>query len=96
MTVIEIGVFLGDQKGTVRYIVNTMIIEVDFPDPEIEKRIKEYLTTKRKDWIPESDRIEDYRSPNGRRMQFELAMCELWSNTGVMVDWGTRRVVREG
>jgi thermostable 8-oxoguanine DNA glycosylase len=66
---------------------------VVFPSPGVEKAIVKYLTTKREYKIPESNRIDDYRIdkelPTRNRMYFELALCTLYAETGVFVDWST-------
>ena len=80
--------------GVVSYDDKAKKISVDFPVPDIEKRIKKYLDTKREFTIPESPAIDDFRTdtayPKDNLTYWELALCELYTNTEVWVDWKTQ------
>lgn len=79
-------------RGMVRYDPETKEVEVEFPDSEARARVEAYLQSPRTFFIPQSDEIDDYASVTARPTDdesfFDLAMCGLWSNTGVWVDWG--------
>ena len=81
----------GNQKGFVKYNKETKEVSIDFPNESLASDIEEYLDTKRVFRIPESQKIDDFRedlvSPLDNETYFELAMCALWAETGVWVDW---------
>lgn len=93
--VIEIEIELGDSRGVVQYSENLRKIDVDFPIVPIQAAVREYLQKEREFWIPESHRTDDFRvdraHPYDSTTYFELAMCSLWSATGVLVDWPTEK-----
>ena len=90
----KVGISFSNQQGSVRYIPSTQNLTVDFPDPEIRKKVERYLVTKRVYFIPESQVIDDYREewavPTDSLMHMKLALCMLHSKTGVWVDWPSR------
>jgi len=81
----------GKQKGFVTYNKKEKEISIDFPDRSLVLDIEKYLYTSRIFRIPESQKIDDFReelaSPLESEMHFELAMCTLFSETGVWVSW---------
>lgn len=91
--VIEVEIELGSDRGSVRYFESAKRVEVTFPVVPIQNTVIDYLGKEREFLIPESQQIDDVRIdtalPTENRTYFELAMCSLWSNTGVMVDWPT-------
>jgi hypothetical protein len=56
-------------------------------DEELIKKVNSYLNKKRKFWIPESNKIDDYRrdeaKPVSHLMYFEIALTELSSEVEV-------------
>lgn len=65
---------------------------VEFEDNiKKEEEIIDYLMTKRKFIIPESNKIDDFRVddafPTDSDMYFRLALNELWAYTDVWVTW---------
>ena len=82
----------GKMTGTVEYNESQHTIDVKFLDVKHKKEIEKYLHTKRKFKIPESNKMDDFRVdsayPYDNLTYFELAMCELYTNTGIWVEWG--------
>jgi len=87
----KVKITYGDKEGYVEYNAIKKEINVVFPDDKIEAEVDDYLRTKQVYWIPESQRIDDYREelayPFDSLTHFELAMNTLWANTGVYVQW---------
>jgi hypothetical protein len=65
--------------------------KLDFPDRGKRAEIEAYLHKERIFLIPESQQIDDYREDKARPIDgftyFELALCTLYANTGVLVYW---------
>jgi hypothetical protein len=80
-----------DKVGFVNYTPETKELIVEFPVANDKRNIIKYLTKKKKFKIPESQRIDDYRIdimlPTENLMYMELALCELYTHTGVWVNW---------
>jgi hypothetical protein len=100
MVVEEVKVFMaGVGRGKVIYRELTKEISVEFPSEPLRKAIYSYLHTKREFQIPESPGIDDFRIdevfPYENQTYFELSMCTLWANTGVLVDWSTEKITEE-
>lgn len=80
--------------GFINYIPETKELIVEFPDTVIKNRIIKYLNTEREFWIPESQVLDNYRIdrelPIKNLMYMELALCELYNNIDVWVDWKTQ------
>jgi len=98
--VIKVAVEMAGQgKGVVSYNTKSKVIEVDYPSESIRQSILSYLMTKREFQIPESQQLDDYRIdkayPSDNITYFQLAMCTLWANTGVLVDWSTEKQMEE-
>jgi len=87
----KVKISQGKQKGFVKYDEKKKEISVDFPNDSLVLDIEEYLSTNRVFKIPESQEIDDFReefaSPLESKTHFELAMCTLYGETGVWVDW---------
>jgi len=87
----KVNIIYKDLEGFVEYDEEEQRVDVDFPDVRAARKIEDYLNTKRAFKIPESDRIDDFRIdhafPYEERTYFEIAMCELFSELGVWVDW---------
>jgi hypothetical protein len=87
----KVAIHNDDAKGFVHYNESTKEIVVEFPDGSVKKKVENYLHKRRAYKIPESQRIDDYRVDNEypytSKMYFELAMCTLYHNTNVWVDW---------
>ena len=68
-----------------------ILFTVTFPNADIVEDVQQYCTAKRDFKIPESNKIDDFRvdnvSPLAGIVYFELALCELYINTGVWVEW---------
>lgn len=81
----------GGEAGTVTLDEKSMTFVVDFPDKRTRGQIERYLVRPRKFRIPESQEIDDFRidevKPTESPMYFDLALCTLWANTGVLVSW---------
>jgi len=79
------------RKGEIEYSEETQQVSIQFPDALVADEIEEYLSTARIYRIPESQKIDDFREesakPTDSLMHMELALCALWSETGVMVEW---------
>ena len=78
----------NEVEGLIEYDDSSPVkFKVSFPDEKIRQDIITYLTTPREFWIPESQRIDDYRidveSPVADKMYFVLALCELKSRLEV-------------
>jgi len=87
----KVKILYEDKEGFVKYNEEDQEVSIDFPDEEMADEIERFLTSHRAFRIPESDRIDDFRVdyayPYEERTYFELAMCELFSETGVWVNW---------
>jgi len=86
MSIAKIAV--NELEGSIEYEDSSPIkFLVSFPNEDIRQQIITYLNTPREYWIPESQRIDDYRidveSPVVNKMYFELALCELKSRLGI-------------
>ena len=86
MSIAKIAV--NELEGSIEYEDSSPVkFIVSFPNEDICQQIITYLSTPREYWIPESQRIDDYRidleSPIADKMYFELALCELKSRLGV-------------
>ncbi len=82
----------GIDTGTVVYDVQKKEIIVNFLEDEgIKKDIKAHLSKEHVFLIPESNVIDDFRKekgfPKDNLTFFQLALCELYINTGVWVEW---------
>ena len=78
----------NELEGSIEYEDSSPVkFIVSFPDEDVRQKIITYLSTPREYWIPESQRIDDYRvdleSPIASKMYFELALCELKNSVGV-------------
>ena len=66
-------------------------IDVVFPSKKEKSAIEEYLNTKRDFRIPDSDAMDDFRIdrafPKDSETYFRLALCSLWAETGIWVEW---------
>lgn len=91
----QVEIYQGDTRGTVKYDEKNKEIFVDFPDEEKRKEILKYLITERTFRIPESQKIDDYREDKARPVEnityLELSLSTLEVNTGIMVDWKTEK-----
>ena len=85
------------KRGMVIYNDIEKIITVEFDHPK-GKEVEKYLTKKQEFKIPESDELDDYRIdnkyPKENQTYFELAMCELYTHTGVWVDWSKETFIK--
>ena len=89
----KVGIKANDKEG---YIVwdteDPADFEVFHPDDDIFEKVLDYLSTKQDYWIPESNRVDDYRIdeglPTDSEMYFSLALSALMNHTGVWVEWG--------
>lgn len=92
---VEIAVSMGNKKGMVRYWEKEKRAEVSFPFEGVQTAAMNYLTSEREFKIPESDGVDDFRIDQARpvdnRTYFDLAMCSMYSNVGLWVDWSTER-----
>lgn len=65
--------------------------EVVFPDEDKWREIMDYLATPRECKIPESQKVDDYRTelayPTDSAMHFSLALSSLYGVTDVKVIW---------
>lgn len=73
-------------EGRLVYNDDPNVIPVEYTilaDDELTKKVNAYLNKKRKFWIPESNKIDDYRrdeaKPVSHLMYFEIALTELSS-----------------
>lgn len=93
--VISVEIYTESARGTVEYDDALNDATVVFPDAGVATAVDRYLSSPREFIIPESKEIDDYRVdkalPVDNITYFELAMCSLWSNTGVLVDWDTEK-----
>jgi len=82
------------RTGAVKYDKKNKSFSVDFPDDIVEVEVIDFLSKKQDFWIPESQKIDDYRIdnkyPKESEMYFSLALCTLFANTNVWVDWKTK------
>lgn len=89
----KVGIKANDKEGYVFWETeNPDDFEVFHPDDDVFEMVIDYLLTQREFWIPESQRVDDYRIdeafPTDNETYFSLALSELYANTGVWVDWG--------
>jgi len=89
-----VGIEKDGVKGTITFdnVENKKVnFSLDFGDDGVKSEVENYLTTEQEFWIPESDRIDDYRvdkeKPTKSPMYFSLALCTLHSKHGVWVNW---------
>ena len=84
----------GKKIGEITYDEETKIIEVIGDHPAL-KKVKRYMGRMREFMIPVSQEIDDYRidkaKPGDNLSYFELALCTLWAEIGVWVDWKSQR-----
>jgi hypothetical protein len=87
----RVGIKFKGRKGTVMYDTEKKEFKIEHPDRGIIERVTEYLNAKRKFQIPESDRIDDFRLdiglPGESEMYAQLALSEMYGETGVLVEW---------
>lgn len=87
----KVAIHKNNQEGAVNYNPKTKAVVVTFPDAQVVRSVRSHLTRKRKFRIPESKRIDDYRvdnvKPTESTMYMNLALCTLWANTEVTVEW---------
>jgi len=93
----KIGISYKGYKGFVSYNLKKKIITVEFNHPIKKGVVERYLGTRQEFKIPESNKIDDYRIdvafPKDEQTYFELAMNELYTKTGVFVDWETEKIL---
>lgn len=80
------------KSGTISYTQVTKKVEIDLDIPAArKKKLMSFFTEPREYWIPESDKIDDYRvephPPIENTDCFRMAMSELYGATGVYVLW---------
>jgi len=95
---LQVNITVGNKTGLVEYDDETKLVSVSFPDRTIKSSVVSYLTTPQDFWIPESNRIDDYRVdknkvPTENLTYLKLALCTLNTNTGVWVDWKTKQEI---
>lgn len=73
----------GDLRGKVTYEPQGKQVNVEFPDENVAVEIIKFLSGKREFWIPESQRIDDFRIdlelPTENEQYFTMAMSSLLS-----------------
>jgi hypothetical protein len=90
----------GEIVGSISY--NTELKEIlvfGGGDKNALNRVRSYMSRERTFTIPtanpegmdDGEIREDTAKPSDSLMYFELALCELWANTEVWVDWETER-----
>ena len=83
------------QFGKVVYDDAAKSVSVTFPNTKIKQQVEGYLNTEREFRIPQSDMVDDFKvetaKPTENRTYFELAMCTLYTSTGVWVNWNTEK-----
>ena len=91
----SVEIMKNGEWGIITYDEEAKAAGVDFPDENVIANVEEYLYTKKEFNIPESDRLDDYRVDKARPVDeltfFELALCTLYVETGVWVDWSTEK-----
>ena len=92
---VQISFPQGEDRGIVHYNPNKKEFRIEHTNPAVVAKIKQYLSTKREYRIPESSEIDDFRVdrayPKDNITYFNLAMCELFTKTGVWVHWETEK-----
>ena len=87
-----VGIQFGELNGTIEYNDSKAVVNIEGP---VKNDIERYLHTSRKYWIPESQRIDDFRIDTAKPVDsltyFELALCTLFDKLGVYVDWYFKR-----
>jgi hypothetical protein len=87
----RIEIVKDGRRGMVEYDEAASRVTVTFDGPA--GAAVAHLTEPREFQVPESQRIDDYRvetaRPTDSRMHMELALCELYAETGFWVDWET-------
>lgn len=88
----RIAIYKGDDRGCVDYNPYTKEVEVHHPDKQVRKKVYEYLTKKQSFKLGGgSGDIGDFKMvkevPIQETHYLELAMCMLYENTRVHVDW---------
>ncbi len=97
MTGFRVAIESERKKGWIQYDSEKKKVTVEHPDAKIKGAVTRYLSSPREYWIPESDRIDDYRKetklPSASTMYMELALNTLHSATGAEVVWDTQEEV---
>jgi len=80
------------KTGTVEFDPEKGVLVVDFPDKNDKEAVEKHLTTKRKFIIPvggeyEDQTVEEFVIPTESQMYVELALCTLYTRTGIWVNW---------
>lgn len=89
-----VSIHFEDEEGRIVYDPDNLAgFKVEFPDKTKREEVENYLRSEREFYIPESDKIDDYRVDKARPidspMHFDLALNSLMGHTGVKVHWGS-------
>lgn len=88
---LRVPISINGQRGIVEYTPETKELRVDHPDDDVKRKVTRYLRKERDFWIPESNRIDDYRvdkaKPIDGQTYMDLGLSSMWSETGVWVHW---------
>lgn len=89
---IRVRFYDSDSSGIIVYHSKTKELRVSHPNARIRDRIRKYLTTKRRftTGLPNTKEIGiqlEMATPTDNINFFEMALCELYSKTGLWVDW---------
>jgi len=84
------------ERGVIEYLEKTKEVKVSFPDKEIEKKIKKYLTSKKEYWRATDAKLIGFEEiikmyPYENEDSFKGALLELFGRFGIWVDWDTKR-----
>jgi hypothetical protein len=93
----RVGIESGGKKGWIQYDSEKKKATVEHPDANIREAVKRYLSSPREFWIPESDRIDDYRKetkrPTESTTHMTLALSGGFYETGAEVLWNSKENV---
>lgn len=95
MSGFRVAIESGGKKGWIQYDAEKRKVTVEHPDESVRKAVTRYLSSPREYWIPESDRIDDYRKetkrPTESTMHMDLALSGGFYVTGAQVLWDKRK-----
>ena len=84
------------QPGLVEYDNETQEVSVQLENAIKTREAHQFLTTRQTFRIPQSPEMDDYREetavPTDSIMHMELALCTLFANTGIFVEWETQEI----
>lgn len=91
----KIAIHHDGKYGFVHYNKGDQEVMVTHPNPKVRNTVRHYLTNERTFIVPGDDNINHKGNrlpvqlmPNKDEGTMQMALCEMFHNTGVHVDWG--------